>query len=179
MSIYDLRKHNIKTEQDALEFLQLVEARIPQITKVLKRNKLKEASLTNKLRAEKSKNYELAAPSVAEGASVLDQLTGKAITENKEVSRIEQLRQVADPSEKVKEAAKELRETGRIKLPETNEAANIKDITLEEVNPSEPIEAPAPEVKVDKKEDGPKNTTVSEVLVKAQEKEKKSQKKDK
>jgi hypothetical protein len=48
-SLIDLRKHNIKTEDDALEFLELFVSKAPQIAQVLKGQRLKRASLQARL----------------------------------------------------------------------------------------------------------------------------------
>lgn len=74
--LYDLRKINIKNEEDVLDFIELIVTKAPQIVNVLKDAKLKRISLANRL--EHANRTQPDAPQVVDkNASVLDQLTGK------------------------------------------------------------------------------------------------------
>lgn len=95
-NLIDLRKYNIKNEDDALEFLSLIEAKLPQLQKVLKSNRLKLASAIN--RAEFAENKSQPTQNVqAEGEySVGERITGRVPLQSSRQavaqSRIEQLR---------------------------------------------------------------------------------------
>lgn len=91
MNVIDLRKYNVKTLEDAVQFLELFESKIPQIKSVIKKQKLEVASLNNRINAARSQQRQEA---VKPNASVLDVVTGKdkVETPDQEQARIEQLR---------------------------------------------------------------------------------------
>lgn len=89
----DLRKHNITSEEDAIEFLELFEAKVPQLIDFMRRMKFKRVSLQNRLIHANSTQQAVAEPGT--DASVLDRMTG--VADNKPAtdpaqSRLEQLR---------------------------------------------------------------------------------------
>lgn len=91
MNLIDLRKYNVKNLDDAVQFLDLFESKVPQIKSVIKKQKLEVASLNNRLSAARAQQQQVAQNP---NASVLDVVTGKdkVETPDQEKSRIEQLR---------------------------------------------------------------------------------------
>lgn len=76
--IIDLRKINIKTPDEALEFLELFVSKAPQIASVLKDQEFKRISLKNRLDHALSNQQRPATSQVIdENASVLDRMQGK------------------------------------------------------------------------------------------------------
>lgn len=89
----DLRKYNIRTEADAIEFLELIVSKAPQLVQFMKNQKLKNASLQARLDnaapAQPQNTY------ANEDASVLDRMTGAAgrtVASSPAQSRIEQMK---------------------------------------------------------------------------------------
>lgn len=121
-NIYDLRKYNIKDMKDALAFLELVEARIPQIIKVVRKQSLVEASLKNRLDLAENRPAPAAVISEVQddkNTSVLKQLTNPTVNQRPDASRIAQMKSVSPEeqqavTDKIKRAANELRTTGRV-----------------------------------------------------------------
>lgn len=112
-NIYDLRKYHINTIEDANKFLELVEARIPEIAKVVRKQSLVEASLRNRLSAAENRPSPVSVISdVSENKneSVLTTLTGaNSATVKPDASRLTQMKQAAgnDPEKQaqIKRAA--------------------------------------------------------------------------
>lgn len=75
--IIDLRKYNIKDEDDALEFLGLIESKLPQLQKVIKGSRLKQASLINRAEHAEGKLSSTTPDVVDSPASVGDRITGR------------------------------------------------------------------------------------------------------
>lgn len=97
----DLRKLHIKTEDDALEFLDIIESKLPQLKQVFKNSRMEKQSLVNRLRfaqeqgAKAPEQVTVADPN----ASVSERLTGPAPTVNKAEDRLAQLRNAVQPGE--------------------------------------------------------------------------------
>lgn len=91
----DLRKYNIRTEDDAMAFIELFVSKAPQLQNVLKDQRFKRISLQNRL-DHALKNQPQAPTYSNPDASVLDRMTGQAGRNNtpvpKEQSRIEQMK---------------------------------------------------------------------------------------
>ena len=98
-SKFDHRQFNLTSEQDAIDFLDLIVAKAPQLQKILKGNALKVQSLISRAEfAEGKKDQEptLDATEVTE-TSIGQRLSGKVTPQVQQVaqSRIEQMRQAA------------------------------------------------------------------------------------
>lgn len=78
-NIIDLRKHQLRTEEDVVEFFKFVEARIPQALKIMKDQHLKIASLQNNVRHYRDKQPAEYSPNVDSNVSVLDRLTNAPV----------------------------------------------------------------------------------------------------
>jgi hypothetical protein len=95
--IIDLRKINIKTPDEALEFLELFVSKAPQIASVLKDQEFKRISLKNRLDHALSNQQRPATSQVVdENASVLDRMQGRhrAPVATAEQDRLAQLKAV-------------------------------------------------------------------------------------
>lgn len=139
----DLRKYNIKTLQDAVEFLDLFEARIPQIKKIVKSQSLKVASLENRLRHAERPIIQQAAP---QPATTSGSITGKDKVSNAVNERLEQLRSAAEQeaiNERIKKAAAEVR-TGK-----QPSAGDIGQLNVPDIEPTPPKDVPAPPVQLE------------------------------
>lgn len=94
-SLFDLRKHNIKDENDAIDFLDLIINKAPQLQKILKANRLKQQSLISRAEFAEGHKTEIAAANQSPNeASVGDRITGRVTPETQPVeqSRLEQMR---------------------------------------------------------------------------------------
>lgn len=91
--LIDLRKYNIRTEEDAMEFLELFVAKAPQLVKFIKDQKFKRVSLENRLtHAQSSRALPDAGFVIDDDSSVLDRLTGAGQKPDPAASRLAQLR---------------------------------------------------------------------------------------
>lgn len=112
-SKFDHRQFNLTSEQDAIDFLDLIVAKAPQLQKILKGNALKVSSLISRAEFAEGKSdkpAELDATEVTE-TSIGQRLSGKVTPQVQQVAqnRIEQMRQAAAsrgtrPLRKVQEA---------------------------------------------------------------------------
>jgi hypothetical protein len=110
MNFMDLRKYTIKNEDDALDFLELLELKIPQMRDYLKRAKTRRIALQN--RVEFLRQQPVAAqPSavVDETASVGDRLSGlhkapEKTTEQNQLQKMRDAQPSSQPSSKPKKA---------------------------------------------------------------------------
>lgn len=99
--LIDLRKINIKTTEDALEFLELFVTKAPQIASVLKDQKFKQISLKNRLdHALTTQAQPQTSQVIDESASVLDRMQGRhrGPVPTAEQGRIAQLKAAAQSS---------------------------------------------------------------------------------
>lgn len=112
-SKFDHRQFNLTSEQDAIDFLDLIVAKAPQLQKILKGNALKVSSLVSRAEfaeGKKDQPAELDTTEVTE-TSIGQRLSGKVTPQVQQVAqnRIEQMRQAAAsrgtrPLRKVQEA---------------------------------------------------------------------------
>lgn len=73
----DLRKYNIKNEQDVMEFLELFVSKAPQIVAVMKKSKLAQQSLKNRLEVANTQASQVVDAGVVDAdASVLQRMQG-------------------------------------------------------------------------------------------------------
>lgn len=98
-SKFDHRQFNLTSEQDAIDFLDLIVAKAPQLQKILKGNALKVQSLISRAEfaeGKKNERVELDTSEVTE-SSIGERLSGKVTPQVQQVaqSRIEQMRQAA------------------------------------------------------------------------------------
>lgn len=113
-SKFDHRQFNLTSEQDAIDFLDLIVAKAPQLQKILKGNALKVQSLISRAEFAEGKKDEpsqLDTSEVTAETSIGQRLSGKVTPQVQQVaqSRIEQMRQAAAsrgtrPLRKVQEA---------------------------------------------------------------------------
>lgn len=146
--IYDLRKFQIKNKEAALEFLELIEARIPQIITVLKKQSLREASLMNRINSARPV-VEPVSDGGDKNVSVIKQLTQPDQTPSAADSRIQQMRdaQTQLPQEKkdqIAQSAKQIRETGRISQLKPEAPGEIGTLHIEET----PVVTDAPKEEI-------------------------------
>lgn len=112
-SKFDHRQFNLTSEQDAIDFLDLIVAKAPQLQKILKGNALKVQSLISRAEfaeGKKDQPTQLDTSEVTE-ASIGQRLSGKVTPQVQQIaqSRIEQMREAAAsrgtrPIRKVQEA---------------------------------------------------------------------------
>lgn len=112
-SKFDHRQFNLTSEQDAIDFLDLIVAKAPQLQKILKGNALKVQSLISRAEfaeGKKDQPTQLDTSEVTE-ASIGQRLSGKVTPQVQQIaqSRIEQMREAAAsrgtrPVRKVQEA---------------------------------------------------------------------------
>lgn len=98
-SKFDHRQFNLTSEQDAIDFLDLIVAKAPQLQKILKGNALKVQSLISRAEfaeGKRDERVELDTSEVTE-SSIGERLSGKVTPQVQQVaqSRIEQMRQAA------------------------------------------------------------------------------------
>lgn len=97
--VLDLRKYNINTEKDVIDFLELIEARLPQIIRIIKAGRTEKASLLSRAEFAEGKQQEEAQTPQNE-RSLSDRLAGvpeqrkAAPASIVEASRLGQLRKV-------------------------------------------------------------------------------------
>lgn len=94
--IIDLRKYNLRDEDDAIEFLNVIVAKMPQLVKIMKDQKFKNISLQNRLEHANNQLTDLrgSQPVIDPDASVLDRMTGKhkQVAQPQSQSRLEQMK---------------------------------------------------------------------------------------
>lgn len=88
----DLRKYNIRDEEDAVEFLNLIVSKAPQLVNVMKDHQLKVASLNNRLRVANSQSAQAPAEVINPNATVLERLTQPKAKPDKVAGRLEQMK---------------------------------------------------------------------------------------
>lgn len=96
--ILDLRKYNIKTEDDALQFVGLMISKLPQIEKVLKANRMKLASAESRANFAEGKESELdQGAAVQDEHSIGERITGQVVPKVSNVAqnRVAQLKAAA------------------------------------------------------------------------------------
>jgi len=98
-SKFDHRQFNLTSEQDAIDFLDLIVAKAPQLQKILKGNALKVQSLISRAEFAEGKKDEPSQLDTTEAieTSIGQRLSGKVTPQVQQVaqSRIEQMRQAA------------------------------------------------------------------------------------
>lgn len=149
MNLFDLRKYNVTNLKDAVEFLELFEAKIPQIKKVIKSQSLKVASLENRLKHAERPIVQAAAP---QQTTVAQTITGKA--DSTVNQRLEQLRSAAEQAslnERIKKAAADVR-VG--KMPSAGE---IGQLNIPDVDPTPPKDIDPPALEPDTSEPAEEN----------------------
>lgn len=98
-SKFDHRQFNLTSEQDAIDFLDLIVAKAPQLQKILKGNALKVQSLISRAEFAEGKKDEPSQLDTSEvtESSIGERLSGKVTPQVQQVAqgRIEQMRQAA------------------------------------------------------------------------------------
>ena len=149
MGQIDLRGYNIKTEDEAIEFLNLFISKAPQVADVLKSNRMKVASLKARLNLAQSQVGQSAPQEIInKDASVLDRMTGKVETGPSAAER--RIQQMKAAQEEVAEEPKAQA------LPVEVEPGEIGTIHIEEEVTKVPKQKDVdnvPEVEVPSKED--------------------------
>lgn len=183
MPIYDLRKYNIKTMEEALEFLSLIRERIPQIESVFRKQRLKEAALKNRLN--NVRPQETVTTEAPKSESIIERMNRPVAAPTE--TRLEQLKAASQPdkSAEISKAAKEFRATGKFEAPAPGEIGHLElpgeqerlesdlpDVTVEppveETTPVEEVAEEAPVETVEEPETTTKTESIGDVVAKAQ-----------
>lgn len=98
-NVIDLRKYQLKNEEDVIEFFKFVEARIPQALKIMKDQHLRIASLQNNVRHLRAQQPIAPAYEGDSNRSALSQLTNapSAPVVSKSATHLEKMKAAAGP----------------------------------------------------------------------------------
>lgn len=98
MSLVDLRRVNLVTEEDVLDFIELMVRKLPKAQDIIKKQRMSIISLQNQLNFERSKNRNGdVAQYQDENASVLDRMASSPV-KPAGPDRLEQLRNAQTPA---------------------------------------------------------------------------------
>lgn len=132
---FDLRKNNITNEDDAIEFLDFIVERAPQLKEVFKKQKFQVAALRNRI-AFKDKQLENSKPSFTPVENTAEAVSGDAPKEVQDdaAKRLAQIKEAVKPGDIGHLEVK--REATKVEVEQVEGEETIPEVRAEDVTPA-------------------------------------------